>query len=308
LLRSLLQLREIQTTIMASKSGKMQQLINHKIRIIIQDNREMIGQFLAFDKHMNIVLADTVEFRRVGGKGKSKEESVVPRPLGLVILRGEIIVSMSDEGGLPAEEARNKAAAAQAGPGVGRAAGRGLAMPPTLPGRGVGPPPGLGVPAPGMMMPTGRPPAPFQGPPPGFRGPPPGPMGRGGPSVPGAPPGGPPGGPTQRGPSGVPPPGFRGQPPPGFRGPQGVLPQGGPPSGAPGGPGGPPPGYRGGPPPGGPGGPPPGYRGGPPPGGPGGPQGGPPPGYRGPAIAPNAPPQMQSRGPPSGMMGRGGAQ
>jgi len=63
------------------------------MRVIIQDNRELIGQFLAFDKHMNLVLADTEEFRRVGGKGKEKDEKVIKRSLGLVILRGEIIVS-----------------------------------------------------------------------------------------------------------------------------------------------------------------------------------------------------------------------
>jgi len=73
------------------------------MRVIIQDNRELIGQFLAFDKHMNLVLADTEEFRRVGGKGKEKDEKVIKRSLGLVILRGEIIVSMSVEAPPPPE-------------------------------------------------------------------------------------------------------------------------------------------------------------------------------------------------------------
>lgn len=80
----------------------MQQLLNYRMRIIIQDNREMIGQLMAFDKHMNIVLADCEEFRRVGGKGK-KEEKIVKRSLGLTVLRGEIIVSMSIEGPPPPE-------------------------------------------------------------------------------------------------------------------------------------------------------------------------------------------------------------
>lgn len=81
----------------------MQRLINYRMRIIIQDNREMIGQLMAFDKHMNIVLADCEEFRRVGGKGKNKEEKIIKRTLGLTVLRGEIIVSMSIEGPPPPE-------------------------------------------------------------------------------------------------------------------------------------------------------------------------------------------------------------
>jgi len=137
---------------MASKSGKMQQWVNHKMRIIIQDNRELIGQFLAYDKHMNIVLADTEEFRRVGGK--TKEEKILQRSLGLVIIRGEIIVSMSVEGPPPSEDAK-KASQSHLGPGIGRAAGRGLAMPPGMPGRGIVPPPGLVVPPPGLMIPRG---------------------------------------------------------------------------------------------------------------------------------------------------------
>jgi small nuclear ribonucleoprotein B and B' len=75
------------------------------MRVIIQDNREFIGQLMAFDKHMNIVLADCEEFRRIG-KGK-KEEKVLKRTLGLIVLRGEIIVSMSIEGPPPPEVRNN---------------------------------------------------------------------------------------------------------------------------------------------------------------------------------------------------------
>eukprot|EP01127_Copromyxa_protea_P005464 TRINITY_DN15393_c0_g1_i1.p1 TRINITY_DN15393_c0_g1~~TRINITY_DN15393_c0_g1_i1.p1 ORF type:complete len:263 (+),score=89.91 TRINITY_DN15393_c0_g1_i1:60-791(+) len=243
----------------------MQQLLNYRMRIIIQDNREMIGQLMAFDKHMNIVLADCEEFRRVGGKGKNKEEKIIKRTLGLTVLRGEVIISMSIEGPPPPEEHRARGVAAgTGGPGTAKAAGRGVIVPPSVraPAGLAAPPKGLGGPQADMMMPRGAAPPGFPGgaPPPGFPG--------------GAPPAGfgfPPGGPPGGFPGGAPPPGFPG------------LGRGGPPGGFPGGP---PPGFRGGPPPGfpgpagGPGGPP----GGPAPGGmpPPGFRGGPPPGTRGP--------------------------
>ncbi|KAI9287095.1 hypothetical protein BC943DRAFT_320676 [Umbelopsis sp. AD052] len=231
---------------MTSKNSKMMNIINYRLRITLADSRVLTGQMLAFDKHMNLVLADCEEFRKVKSKGKVPEgqpEQEEKRMLGLVILRGETIVSMSIDGPPPpsTEDKSSRASQLMTGPGVGRPAGRGMPpMPPMGAGLG-GPVRGVGGPAPGMMQPRpgiqappvayGRPPMPGGMAPPGFRPPP------------GMPPGAPP--PGFRPPPG-PPMGFRpppGGPPPGFR--PGMPPQGFPPAGR----GGPPPGMFNRPPP-----------------------------------------------------------
>jgi len=212
------------------------------MRITIQDNRTLIGKFMAFDKHMNLIIGDCEEFRRITPKGKGKgEEREEKRPLGLVLLRGECVVSLSVEGPPPAEDTRLKeggAASAAVGPGRGIPSGRGIAVPPMAGaplGLG-GPVRGIGGPGPQSMQPQGRggiqaPPVvyppqmgrPGMGPPPGgqMRGPPPmgmPPRGMPPPGMRGGPPPGmvPPG---MRGapPPGMMPPGMRGPPPPGMR-------------------------------------------------------------------------------------------
>lgn len=182
----------------------------------------MTGQMLAFDKHMNIVLADTEEFRRIKKKqtkgnapGAAGAAPLVEvdekRTLGLIILRGTNIVSCSVEGPPPSDPSSRLGTSAPggaaptmaAGPGISRPAGRGLPV-----GLG-GPAAGVGGPAPAGGF-GGFPPAGFQG------GAPPGFGGRGAPS------GGPPGfapPPGFGGAAGGPPSGF--QPPPGFQGPPG---------------------------------------------------------------------------------------
>ncbi|KAF9879699.1 SMB protein [Colletotrichum karsti] len=137
------------------------------MRVTLNDGRQMTGQMLAFDKHMNLVLADTEEFRRVkikqnkpaapGSSGSSQTiEKEEKRTLGLTIVRGAHIVSLSVESEPPADPSARLGKSAPggisstlaAGPGVARPAGRGAApVPPSLAGPaagvGGGAPPGF---------------------------------------------------------------------------------------------------------------------------------------------------------------------
>jgi len=223
----------------------MLQYINYKMRVTIQDSRVIVGKFMAFDKHMNLILGDAEEFRKIAPKGKMKEEREEKRSLGLILIRGENVVSMSVEGTGPIEENKARLTPTLAGgPGVGRAAGRGMVLPAGVVPPGLGPAPirGLGGPAPGIMQPgigRGQPSA--QAPPVAYGAP----MGRGGPApgfptgmppgmgkgpMPGQFPPGMPGMPMQKGPfpPGQFPPGMPGMPgfPPGV--PPGMLGRGGP--------------------------------------------------------------------------------
>jgi small nuclear ribonucleoprotein (snRNP)-like protein len=166
------------------------------MRVTLLDGRQMVGQvsnilakcssrrtwltcnqMLAFDKHMNLVLADTEEFRKIRrkqnkpapGAAVTITEQEEKRTLGLIIIRGAHIVSLSVESPPPADPSARLGktttagltTALAAGPGVARPAGRGAAAPISL----AGPAPGVG----GAV-----PPPPFAGfpgaPPPGFPG------------------------------------------------------------------------------------------------------------------------------------------
>ena len=184
-----------------TRTSKMLAYVNYRMRVTIVDGRQIVGRFMAFDRHMNLVLSDAEEFRKLPPKkGLSEEERQTRRVLGFVLLRGEEVVSLTVEGPPPNDDRRAAAQQAPAGPGSGKAAGRGL------PGEALGAAPGLQGPVTGVggpaaahmrpqfssapqMRPPGAPPPGFRPglPPPGFR--------------PGMPP------------AGMPPPGFRPGPP-----------------------------------------------------------------------------------------------
>jgi small nuclear ribonucleoprotein B and B' len=81
---------------MATQRSKFLQWIDFRVRLTIQDGRMMVGTFLAFDKHMNIVLADTEEYR-ITKTNKTGTQKQIKRTLGLVIIRGENIISLTAE-------------------------------------------------------------------------------------------------------------------------------------------------------------------------------------------------------------------
>eukprot|EP00758_Cryptobia_borreli_P015976 Tbor_TRINITY_DN6068_c1_g1::TRINITY_DN6068_c1_g1_i1::g.10711::m.10711/K11086/SNRPB, SMB; small nuclear ribonucleoprotein B and B' len=72
-------------------SSKMIDNLNQVMHVTIDDGRELTGTMLSFDRHMDLVLADTSETKHVAG-------SSVTRRLGMIVLRGERVVTIRAEG------------------------------------------------------------------------------------------------------------------------------------------------------------------------------------------------------------------
>lgn len=95
-----------------NKSTKLGDLIHYRLKVTTVDGRSYVGQLLAFDKHMNLVLADTEEARvtkklyqelaknKAEGQVKATEEK---RFLGLIVLRGEQVVGFTIQTGPTAD-------------------------------------------------------------------------------------------------------------------------------------------------------------------------------------------------------------
>ncbi|KAI3639159.1 hypothetical protein MIR68_002689 [Amoeboaphelidium protococcarum] len=168
-----------------SKTTRMQQLLNHRLKVTMLDGRTLVGQMISFDKHMNLVLADCQECRKIkvreqiveqnngnsnkvvqkdaGQQNRTKTKLVEEkRMLGLVILRGETIETFIVESPPPKGDAMNrKAASAQ------------NLVPTMMPGAMVQPM-GRGVPPQGFTRPPLNPAAGMRPPmsgvmPPGYR-------------------------------------------------------------------------------------------------------------------------------------------
>eukprot|EP00461_Guttulinopsis_vulgaris_P000509 UN00509 len=76
-----------------SERSKLHKFLQWRMKVVADEKRYFIGTLLSFDKHMNIVLSDADEYRKV--KSKTGEDKELKRHLGLVILRGENIISLT---------------------------------------------------------------------------------------------------------------------------------------------------------------------------------------------------------------------
>lgn len=71
---------------------KLAKLLHKQVRVILIDGRHLAGKLLSFDGHMNLVVDNVQEFR------KTKAGDTQQRSLGLVVLRGDQVISTIPEG------------------------------------------------------------------------------------------------------------------------------------------------------------------------------------------------------------------
>ncbi|SCU95354.1 LADA_0G15148g1_1 [Lachancea dasiensis] len=88
--------------------SKLSDLLHYRIRALTNDGKAFVGELMAFDAHMNLVLAECVEHRIPNHqmellKGKNKDSTAKPkvetRTLGLVVLRGDQVLTTVVENG-----------------------------------------------------------------------------------------------------------------------------------------------------------------------------------------------------------------
>lgn len=104
--------------------------LNYRMKVTLLDGRTFIGYFKAFDKHMNILLCECEEHRKVKPKSGKKQVADDIRTLGLVLLRGENIISLTVDGPPQKDDDSVKLPKGGGipGPGTAKPAGRGMPM------------------------------------------------------------------------------------------------------------------------------------------------------------------------------------
>lgn len=63
---------------MIVKTSKIMQLLQYRLKVTLVDGRVLIGQMIAFDRYMNLVLAECEEWRTL----KAKKDAAKPDATG----------------------------------------------------------------------------------------------------------------------------------------------------------------------------------------------------------------------------------
>ncbi|CAR31038.1 hypothetical protein ZYGR_0P03440 [Zygosaccharomyces rouxii] len=87
--------------VQVKQDARLPDLIGFRLRVLTQDGRVYVGELLAFDKFMNLVLKNCIEERipktqldKLQNETSDKNDiKVEKRTLGLAILRGEQVLS-----------------------------------------------------------------------------------------------------------------------------------------------------------------------------------------------------------------------
>ncbi|KAG8745355.1 hypothetical protein FRC06_007548 [Ceratobasidium sp. 370] len=70
--------------------SSLQGYVDRKVLLILQDGRAIVGTLAGFDQRSNVVLSDSVE------RIYSMEEGVEEVPLGLYLVKGDMIVLIGE--------------------------------------------------------------------------------------------------------------------------------------------------------------------------------------------------------------------
>eukprot|EP00411_Alexandrium_monilatum_P033715 CAMPEP_0175355778 /NCGR_PEP_ID=MMETSP0095-20121207/13643_1 /TAXON_ID=311494 /ORGANISM="Alexandrium monilatum, Strain CCMP3105" /LENGTH=230 /DNA_ID=CAMNT_0016653457 /DNA_START=86 /DNA_END=775 /DNA_ORIENTATION=- len=107
---------------------KLSQFFNWRVSVTLTDGRVLVGTLMAVDRHVNLVLCNTEEYRKYKVKGKP-EGKELKRMLGFIVCRGRGVLYVQPEElqkeelvetEKPKKKAAAKAAPAPAAPAGGR--------------------------------------------------------------------------------------------------------------------------------------------------------------------------------------------
>eukprot|EP00931_Biecheleriopsis_adriatica_P028522 TRINITY_DN1699_c0_g2_i1.p1 TRINITY_DN1699_c0_g2~~TRINITY_DN1699_c0_g2_i1.p1 ORF type:complete len:223 (+),score=62.28 TRINITY_DN1699_c0_g2_i1:76-669(+) len=75
---------------------KLAQFFNWRVSVTLTDGRVLVGTLMAVDKHVNLVLCNTEEYRKYKVKGKP-EGKELKRMLGFIVVRGTGVLYVQPE-------------------------------------------------------------------------------------------------------------------------------------------------------------------------------------------------------------------